>query len=195
MMCSGTCIVPLRFSCGSNSKVYSWNFQLAPVYVPLLGADFRQHFNLLVNIKGRWVFMLIAQSDVILSASLGPIPVFRSISYLSASQHVQKLLLDNPDIFSLDGFTALEPCHSVCYYHLLTNPGPLVYVKPQRLDPEKLSAAKGEFSSMEKTWIMRHSSSPWASPLHMVKKKVGGWRPCGQTTGDWTTLQFPTGTP
>ena len=36
MVCSGSCIIPLRFSCGSGSKVYSWNFQLAPVSVPLL---------------------------------------------------------------------------------------------------------------------------------------------------------------
>ena len=32
--------------------VYSWNFHLAPVSVPLLGADFLQHFDLLVNVKG-----------------------------------------------------------------------------------------------------------------------------------------------
>ena len=53
MHCSGTRIIPLRFSCGSESKVYSWNFHLAPVLVPLLGADFLQHFDLLVDVKGR----------------------------------------------------------------------------------------------------------------------------------------------
>ena len=52
MMCSGSHIIPLCFSCGANSKVYSWNFQLAPVSVPLLGVDFLQHFNLVVHIKG-----------------------------------------------------------------------------------------------------------------------------------------------
>ena len=52
MMCIGSRIIPLFFSCGSGSKVYTWNFQLAPVSVPLLRADFLQHFILLVNIKG-----------------------------------------------------------------------------------------------------------------------------------------------
>ena len=52
LYCSGTRIIPLRFSCGSDSKVYSWNFHLAPVSVPLLGADFLQHFDLLVDVKG-----------------------------------------------------------------------------------------------------------------------------------------------
>ena len=32
---------------------------------------------------------------------------------------------------------------------------------------------------MESMGIIRRSSSPWASPLHMVPKSNGGWRPCG----------------
>ena len=27
--------------------------------------------------------------------------------------------------------------------------------------------------------LIRRSSSPWASPLHIVPKASGGWRPCG----------------
>ena len=32
---------------------------------------------------------------------------------------------------------------------------------------------------MERMGIIRRSNSPWASPLHMVSKPSGGWRPCG----------------
>ena len=32
---------------------------------------------------------------------------------------------------------------------------------------------------MEKAGIIRHSTFPWSSPFPMVKKKDGGWRPCG----------------
>ncbi|CAL9696568.1 unnamed protein product [Knipowitschia caucasica] len=32
---------------------------------------------------------------------------------------------------------------------------------------------------MERLGIVRRSDSPWASPLHMVPKSDGGWRPCG----------------
>ena len=49
---SASRVSPLRFSCGSDSKVCSWNFQFALVSFPLLGEDFLQHFNLLVDIKG-----------------------------------------------------------------------------------------------------------------------------------------------
>ena len=91
---------------------------------------------------------------------------------------IQKLLSEFPDVLSSNGFTASKPQHGV-RHHLLTNPGPPVYLKPCRLDPDKLSAANAEFSAMEKAGIIRRSSSPWLSPLHMVKKKDGSWRPCG----------------
>ncbi|MBX9657126.1 MAG: DDE-type integrase/transposase/recombinase [Nitrospiraceae bacterium] len=48
----------------------------------------------------------------------------------------------------------------------------------RRLDAEKLAAAKAEFASLEKAGILRRSNSPWASPLHMVRKADGSWRPC-----------------
>jgi len=53
-----------------------------------------------------------------------------------------------------------------------------VFAKARRLDPAKLAVAKAEFSIMEKASIICRSTSLWASPLHMVKKKDGGWRPC-----------------
>ena len=49
----------------------------------------------------------------------------------------------------------------------------------RRLDNDRLEAAKKEFTELEKQGIIRRSSSNWASPLHMVKKVDGTWRPCG----------------
>jgi hypothetical protein len=47
------------------------------------------------------------------------------------------------------------------------------------LDQLKLRAAKEEFSKMLAAGVVRRSSSCWASPLHMVRKKDGSWRLCG----------------
>ena len=32
---------------------------------------------------------------------------------------------------------------------------------------------------METAGIIRRSNAPWSSPLHIVWKSAGGWRPCG----------------
>ena len=72
MVCSGTQIIPLCFSCRNSSKVYTWTFQLAPVSVLLLGADFLEHFDLLVDIKRCKVVHNQCPESVILHAS--PVP-------------------------------------------------------------------------------------------------------------------------
>ncbi len=63
-------------------------------------------------------------------------------------------------------------------HHIITE-GPPLHARARRLDAEKRSVAKSEFSKMEQLGIIRRSSSPWASPLHLVRKPGGGWRPCG----------------
>jgi len=63
--------------------------------------------------------------------------------------------------------------------HHIETSGPPVTARPRRLEPGKLAAAKAEFKQMEELGIIRPSKSPWASPLHMVKKPNGTWRPCG----------------
>ena len=52
------------------------------------------------------------------------------------------------------------------------------YAKFCRLPPQKLQDAKQAFAEMERMGICKKSSSPWASPLHMVKKSDVSWRPC-----------------
>ena len=63
--------------------------------------------------------------------------------------------------------------------HYITTSGPPVHARARRLSPDKLAVAKEEFHDMERMGIIRKSNSPWASPLHLVPKPHGGWRPCG----------------
>ena len=52
-------------------------------------------------------------------------------------------------------------------------------VAPERWLPlNRLASAKAEFLKMEAMGNICGSNSPWASPLHMVPKASGGWRPC-----------------
>ena len=70
-----------------------------------------------------------------------------------------------------------KPKHSV-RHHIHTN-GPPIYSRPRRLSPEMLKVVKAEFDTLLKQGIVPRSNSNWASPLHLVKKADGTYRPCG----------------
>jgi hypothetical protein len=59
----------------------------------------------------------------------------------------------------------VQPQTSHGVEHHLETRGPPITSPFRRLDAQKL----------ERDGIIRQSSSPWASPLHMVKKPDGSW--------------------
>ena len=96
---------------------------------------------------------------------------------LPASDDFHRLLAGFPAL-TQPTFSASAVKHGV--EHHLTTTGPPVYARARRLDPNKLAVARAEFANMERLGIVRLSDSPWASPLHIVPKPGGGWRPCGR---------------
>jgi hypothetical protein len=63
--------------------------------------------------------------------------------------------------------------------HHLETRGPPINSPFHRLDAQKLAAVKAEFAALKRDGIIQWSSSPWTSPLHMVKKPDRSWRCCG----------------
>jgi len=63
--------------------------------------------------------------------------------------------------------------------HQIITTGNPVVSKVRKLSTEKMLAAKQEFDFLIREGICRPSNSPWSSPLHLVKRKDGRWRPCG----------------
>ncbi|KAK0176848.1 hypothetical protein PV328_000950 [Microctonus aethiopoides] len=72
--------------------------------------------------------------------------------------------------------------------HHIETVGQPVFEQPRRLNGEKLKIVKKEFDRLLYHGVIRPSNSQWASPIHMVAKKLGGWR----ITGDYKKLNTQT---
>ena len=86
------------------------------------------------------------------------------------------LLDDFPEITDVSLASCTKRHGVECY---INTTGPPVRTAPRRLSPEKLEIAKKYFQMMCAAGICKRSDSPWSSGLHMVPKKDGTSRPCG----------------
>lgn len=152
---------------------FTWKFVLAKVATPLLGADFFCANGFLVDVGNRRLINV---------ETFGSLPCERSdatamklSSAVSPADVFSTLLLEFSDV-TTPTFSSAATRHGV--EHHISMEGPPVHARACRLDPRKLAIAKDEFAAMEKLGIIWHSNSPWASPLHLVPKANGGWRPC-----------------
>uniref|UniRef100_A0A3B5KTJ2 ribonuclease H n=1 Tax=Takifugu rubripes TaxID=31033 RepID=A0A3B5KTJ2_TAKRU len=157
------------WSCFGGQR-FGWNF----VTVPLIGADFLCAFGLLVDVKNRRLVDAVTFCSY--ECTRGVTDPVRLSSMLPTADIFLRLLTEFPAL-TQPTFSSATAKHGV-EHHIATTGAP-VHARARRLDPAKLSIARAEFETMERLGIIRRSKSPWASPLHMVEKPGGGWRPCG----------------
>ena len=172
--CYGERSVTPRFRLASGVRPFPWVFLVAEVTFPILGADFLSHYNLMVDLRGQRVI----EGDTGAATRISTISISApAIKILPDTICPFRKLLHQYPALCMPINTHTQPKHNV-RHHIETSGRPS-HAKPRRLAPERLRDAKAEFAHMEKLGIVRPSCSTWASPLHMVKKKDGGWRPCG----------------
>ena len=138
------------------------------------GSRFLRNNSLLVDLKGQRLIDAATFASVPTTISSATPPHLNAIS--SNDNEFQRLLTEYAEL-TTPTFSDATPKHGVEHY--ITTSGPPVHAQARRLPPDKLSAAKAEFAAMEAMGIVRRSNSPWASPLHVVPKGDGTWRPCG----------------
>ena len=155
---------------------YNWQFITADVSFALLGADFLGHHNLLVDVRNRKLITADSLSCATLTVATA---TETTISTKVEDSPFSILLQEFPSVFrpELRQDPTKPARHNVKHY--ITTSGPPIYSKFRRLSPEKLKIAKQLFADMVDNGLCQKSSSPWSSPLHMVKKQDGSWRPCG----------------
>ncbi len=155
-------------------QTFLCSFILAAVSRPILGVDFLAKHRLLVDPFSRRVLDAATLKPIGAAVSAGCSRFAASLSCIAPG--VRALLSAFPSIVG-DGKSTPRPRHGV-RHHIETKGRP-VFAKARRLDADKLRIAEAEFRSLEAAGIVRRSNSPWSSPLHMVPKPDGSWRPCG----------------
>jgi RNase H-like domain found in reverse transcriptase/Reverse transcriptase (RNA-dependent DNA polymerase)/Integrase zinc binding domain/Integrase core domain len=166
-----------------GSRRFKWTFLIAAVEEPLLGGDFLKYYKLVVDLASKQLLEADTWKCVVTgtTAAAGAISALHSTPPQSPPLQtppadLEKILQRFPEVVNVPG-TLPAVKHAV--RHAIVTTGRPVTAKFRRLDAAKLAAAKEEFLKMEAGGIIRRSASAWASPLHMVPKKDGTWRPCG----------------
>ena len=172
-----------RVSLFIDNKRCTWDFVLADVSRPLIGADFLRAFGLLVDVRNRRLICLSDSSCSNLNTLKGVSPLgLNSIAH--ASDSWGKILADFPSI--TEPKFSSTPAHNT-FHHIVTA-GPPPVAKARRLSPTNLEIARKAFLDMLSLNIVRRSNSPYRSALVLVKKPDGSMRICGDYTAlNWIT--------
>ncbi|XP_066589575.1 uncharacterized protein [Prorops nasuta] len=152
---------------------FTWPFIIAEVEEAIIGADFLNHFNLLIDLRNRRLIDSITglttkgQLETVKCCSVS------TVEYNSPYANLLQEFIEITRVKTVPYLKVTEFAHRI-----VTN-GPPVTERPRKLAGEKAKAAKAEIQRLLDAGICRPSSSPWASPIHMVKKKNETWRLCG----------------
>ena len=157
-------------------RSFWWTFVVADVAHPILGLDFLAANEILVDCHR---CQLIDQQTNLKAICTNKEQIGSSIHLAVPDPHpkITEMLHQYENL--LKPLQVSEVAHGSYCHTIDTGNTPPIFARPRQLAPDKLGAAQAEFNKMMAMGIIRPSNSDWCSPLHMVKKPDGSWRPCG----------------
>lgn len=121
---------------------FSWNFVIADVSTPIIGADFLAHFGIIVDLKRRRLIDSVTKLHSIAGLA---IPTVYNVTTVIVDHPFKDLLEEFREV-TLPSTIRSEVQHEVTH-HIQTK-GPPLSCKCRRLPPDKLQAAKREFETI-----------------------------------------------
>ena len=140
----------------------SHSFRVAKVGQPILGADFFRKNSIVIDVPQNC--LRLPSGEIVHS-----VPSQAQSTVAQTKSTYADILAEYPSIAVPRFDPASVPAHGV--QHVVPTSGPPVFARARPLYAEKLKVAREEFDKMLALQIIRPSSSPWASPLHMVPKR------------------------
>ncbi|UYV80738.1 hypothetical protein LAZ67_19001571 [Cordylochernes scorpioides] len=153
---------------------FTFPFIIAKIDKGILGADFLNEFNLLIDIQGKKI--IDANTKLAVKGQISAISEEFIVSATNNTDAITRLISKYRNLCT-PNLVPAKLLHKV--EHQITTTGPPVFSKARQLDTKRLRIAKQEFQYMLENDIIRPSKSQRASPLHMTLKKDGTYRSSG----------------
>lgn len=151
------------------TRNFRWNFTIAEIKQPVLGADFLEYYNLLPDLTNKRLI-----DGKTLCSVLGEL---RHTAQPSISSIQKSTVQDERLLRLLETYSSItkppqykdDVQHDVVCY--IETSGMPIFEKPRRLRPDAEIEVKGEYREQLKTGLVRISKSQWASGLIVQRKK------------------------
>ena len=157
----------------SSGRKFNWEFIVASVTQPILGADFLCAHGLMVDIQGQRLVDATSYSSLPLLSKTGP---KEGVHKVAADNEYSSLLSDFSAILT-PTFTSPSAKHGV--FHYIPTTGPPIKSRARRLPPEKLTIARDEFNSFLPNAVGKRSENSDAisrMPLAVGRKTISSCR-------------------
>ncbi|XP_034195133.2 uncharacterized protein LOC117611287 [Osmia lignaria lignaria] len=149
-------------------RPFLWEFIVANIQQPIIGADFLRKHGLLVDLRNRKLIDGLTKLHTVEQVSTIPQLPLTTIDNNNPYQDLLRQFIHVTRTIQCH----TEPKHKV-RHHIITKDAPCAE-RARRLPTEKFKAAQAEINHLIAQGICILSSSSWVSPLHMVPKKNGG---------------------